>query len=455
MKRLRVALVEASAASTHVYSRVYLPRVGIPTLAALVKELGHECEVWFQAMSPVDAERLSQFDIVGIGSLTNTITEAYRLADACKRPGNTVVMGGPHVTFSAAEALEHCDYVVLGEGDVAFPAMVSALANGGSARSIPGLAFRLPSGEVERSSPAAAVDYASLPSPDYSLAPQAKDTPPIVVTSRGCPHGCHFCAVKAMFGGKYRFKSSEQVIAELRKVLHRSVCFGDDNFCAHPARTKQLLRDMIAQDAVPRRWAAQMCVGGASDEELLDLMQASRCRIVYVGIESVNAATLRKLGKPHAVKAIETCVQRLHAHNIGIHGMFVVDPDDDVDAVREIVDYAIATDIDTIQICPLTPFPGTRSYDEWQDRLLHRQWSVFDGLHVVVQFTQCSPYDMQTAIHREMSRFYSLRRALSAWRPGRAWRMKYRLGGWYLLRKGYKENAAYIEGLRQGTFPGE
>ena len=449
LRKLRIALVESSVPSSHIYSRTYLPRTGIPILGALVKELGHECDLWFQAVSPLDEEKLRQYDMVGIGSLTNTVVEAYRLADSCKMAGATVVMGGPHVTFSPEEALDHCDYVVMGEGEAAFPALVTALANGGSPENIPGLAFRAPSGDMCCSGVAEAPDYTQLPSPDFSLSPQLTRTPPIVVTSRGCPHDCKFCAVHAMFGGKYRFKSNEQVIAELRPILSRSVCFGDDNFCAQPSRTKRLLREMIAQGAVPLRWAAQMCVKSASDEEMLDLMQETRCRIVYVGIESINPSRLEDFGKPHDVDAIGRCVEGLHAHGVGIHGMFIVCPDDDLEVAREIVDYAIETDLDTIQICVLTPFPGTGSYDEWQDRLLHRNWQYFDGVHVVVRPTKCSPYEMHTAVFREMRRFYTLKRAIGGYRRNRSWRVKYRLGGWYLLRKWDKENAAYIEYLRQ------
>lgn len=450
MKHPRVALVEASSTSTHVYSRTYLPRVGIPTLGALLKGLGYECDLWFQAMSPVSEEQLRQYDIVGIGSLTNTIPEAYRLADSCKRTGNTVVMGGPHVTFMPEEALGHCDYVVIGEGDVTFPALVAALATGESPESIPGLACRLPGGEVHYTGPADAVDFENLPSPDFSLSPQVEPDriPPIVVTSRGCPHNCGFCSVTAMFGRRYRFKKNEQVIAELRPVLNRSVCFGDDNFCAHAPRAKSLLRDMIAQNAVPLRWAGQMCIGAASDEELLDLMQQTRCRIVYVGIESVEPETLKKFGKPHGVEEIGACIENLHDHNIGIHAMFVVDTDDSVQTVREIVDYAIAADIDTIQICPLIPLPGTAVYETLQCRLLHREWRHFDGLHVVVKPSRCSAYDMQMSVLQEMKRFYSLKRVIGAYRRGRGWRVKYRAGGRHLVRRWSKKNADYIERLR-------
>ena len=454
MKRPRVALVEASSSSTHVYSRTYLPRVGIPTLGAILKSLGYECDLWFQSMSAVKEEQLRQYDIVGIGSLTNTVPEAYRLADSCKRTGTIVVMGGPHVTFMPEEALVHCDYVVIGEGDVTFPALVAALAKGESPDAIPGLAYRLPGGDIHYTGPADAVDYANLPSPDFSLSPQVRPgrTPPIVVTSRGCPHNCTFCSVTAVFGRRYRFKQNEQVIAELRPVLNRSVCFGDDNFCAHPTRAKSLLRDMIAQNAVPLRWAGEMCVGDASDEELLSLMQETRCRIMYVGIESVDPETLKKFGKAHEVEAIGRCIENLHNHNIGIHGMFVVGMDDNVETVREIVDYAIATDIDTIQICPLTPLPGTAVYEEFRGRLLHREWGDFDGMHMVVEPRRCSVYDLQMAIVREMQRFYSLKRVVGAHRRGRGWRVKYRTGGHYLIRRWIRENADYIERLRTGFY---
>ena len=431
----------------------YLPRVGIPTLGALLRDLGYECDLWFQSMSKVDDEQLSGYDMVGIGSLTNTIQEAYRLADYCRKRGAAVVMGGPHVTFACEETLDHCDYVVVGEGDVSFPALVEALSNGGATGDVPGIAYRGSGGEMCRTKDSAPVDYENLPSPDFSLSPQVRagKTPPIVTTSRGCPHCCTFCSVTAMFGKRYRFKRNEQVIAELRPILDRSVCFGDDNFCAGPSRTKSLLRDMIAQHAVPRRWAGQMCVGAAANEELLDLMEETRCRIMYVGIESIEPGTLEQFGKAHRVDAVAKCVERLHAHRIGIHGMFVVGMDDDVDTVRRMVDYAIDKDIDTIQICSLTPFPGTSVYDDFEDRLLHKDWRYFDGIHVVVKRDKGTPYELQMAIVRELQRFYSLKRLLGSYRRGRAWRLKYRAGGHVLIKRWVRENREYLDRLHNAS----
>lgn len=446
-----IALVETGSSSTHVYSMTYLPRVGIPTIAAVLKEKGYRCDVYFQSLSEISDEQLGRYDIVGIGSLTNTIPDAYLLADSLKRTGTTVVMGGAHVTFMAEEALGHCDYVVIGEGDVSFPALIEALVRNESPEPIAGLAYSLPNGEIHYTASSAAVDYESLPSPDFSLSPQVNPDrlPPILATSRGCPHDCTFCNVTSVFGKRYRFKQNKQVIDELRPILDRSVCFGDDNFCASRSRTKSLLSDMIAQDAIPLRWAGQMCVGAASDEELLDLMQQTRCRIMYVGIESIDPETLKKFGKAHRVDSIGRCIENLHSRNIGVHGMFVIGIDDDVETPAKIVDFALETDIDTIQICSLTPFPGTAVYRECEDTMLHREWKYFDGMHVVIKRETCSAYDMQAAMVRELKRFYSLGRGLLAYRRGRAWRLKYRLGGYYLMRRWATENADYMERLKQ------
>lgn len=452
LKHKKIALVEASSRSTHVYSMTYLPRVGIPTMGAILKGLGHKCDLWFQAMS-MTADRLRGYDIVGIGSLSSTISEAYRLADFIRDAGGVVVMGGPHATFLPEEALAHCNYVVIGEGDVTFPALVQAIAEDAPPDNIPGLGYRAPDGSVRYTGPAKTVDYENLPSPDFTLSPQVRPEriPPIVATSRGCPHNCTFCSVTAIFGRRYRFKRNDQVIAELRPIQNRSVCFGDDNFCANPARTKSLLQDLIAHKAVPRRWSGQMCVGAEEDDDLLDLMQKTRCRIMYIGVESIKPETLKQFRKAHKdADAAGRCIERLHGHDIGVHGMFVVGLDDDEGTVREIVDYAIGCDLDTIQIFPLIPFPGTAAYEKHKGEFLHRDWDYFDGMHVVVKPHKCSAYDLQMAILREMRRFYSLNRILRAYRSKRGWRVKYRAGGHFLLRRWIDENAGYIERLRTG-----
>lgn len=449
MKKITIGLIEATSSLTHVYSRTSLPRVGLATLGAILNKKGYTCDIWIKPITDSERQKLKTYDVVGIGSLSSTIDEAYSLADELRAHGVTVVMGGPHVSFLTEEALGHCDYVVRGEGDLAFPALIDALNDKTPVDGIQGVSFNDQNSEKHIGEFSPHIDLSTCPSPDFLCSPQIskKDIPPIVITSRGCPHNCSFCSVTPIFGRKYRFKSHEQVIEEIRPVQHRSICFGDDNFCANPVRTKSLLREMIAKDAVPLRWSGQMCVDAASDMEMLSLMQKTRCRIVYVGIESVDPETLKKYGKIHHLDAIKRCVDNLHKHDIGIHGMFVVDTHDKPDAAEKIVDAAIDLDIDTIQVFSITPFPGTRAYDDNKDRVLHQDWTKYDGMHVVVRPEHLTPHELQKNIIHQMQRFYSMKRVLGSYKKGRAWRIKYRLGGNILLRKWIKENNSYMSML--------
>lgn len=450
MKAPKIALVEATSPKTHVYSRTYLPRVGVATLGAILKERGYRCDVWIKPMNAAEQKNLETYDIVGIGSLSSTIQEAYAMADGLRKKNIPVIMGGPHVTFMPDEALTHCDYVVTGEGEETLPLLVESILKKEPLNGLKGVSHRKSDGSVYHGGMPDPIDFELAPSPDFLLSRQVStDTiPPIVVTSRGCPHDCSFCSVTPIFGRKYRFKSHEQVIAELRPIQHRSVCFGDDNFCANPVRTKSLLKELIAKKAVPLRWSGQMCVSAAYDKELLSLMQETRCRIVYVGIESVNIDTLKKYGKKHQPEMLAQCVKNLHDHHIGIHGMFVIDKNDDPDTAKQIVDAAISLDIDTIQVFSLTPFPGTRAFQENKDCLIHQDWSKYDGMHVVVYPETGSAHALQMNIINEMKRFYNPFRAIMSYRKHRGWRVTYRLGGHLLLRRWMRENSGYVDGLK-------
>ena len=448
VRSLRIALIEPETPMTYAYGKAYVPRVGLPALCALVTQLGHKCDLWFQSLSALDEPRLREYDIIGITSLTNTIGEAYRLAKSCKRNANVVVMGGPHVTFCPEEALKHCDYVVLGEGEATFPALVTALAERHSPQGIPGLALRLPSGQLQCGA-SCPVDYSALPSPDFSgCSRYAKKPPPIVVTARGCRHDCTFCAVKAIFGSQYRFKRNDQVIAELRPILDENVFVADDNFCADTERAKRLLGDIVAENAAPRSWSTQMCVEGTPDAELLRLMHETGCYMVYLGIESADSSVLRDFRKPHRCEDIDRSIEALHAHSIGVHGMFVIHPDSDVGDISRMADYALDADIERMQICALTPFPGTPAYEQWRTRLLPYDWQYFDGLHVVVRPTRCSPYDVQIAAYEAMRRFYRERPKKARGRD-LYWRWKDSKMAAYILPRWLRENAAYVDGLRR------
>ncbi len=216
-----------------------------------------------------------------------------------------MVIGGAHVTFMADEALEHADYVARGEGgEQLMLELIDALDGRRELHDIDGLSFRRDGEAVHNAPRERCTDLDVLPFPDLRLVVGSeKLTTMPIMTSWGCPFACNFCSVTAMFGRKYRFRSAESVIAELKDKRPHRIFFYDDNMAADKTRLKQLLQMMIDEDLVIP-WSAQVRIDVVRDKELLELMRASGCELVYLGLESVNQATLDGYKKSQTVDDI-------------------------------------------------------------------------------------------------------------------------------------------------------
>jgi radical SAM superfamily enzyme YgiQ (UPF0313 family) len=411
MKIRKITLVEPKAPGYHVYSRIALPRLGLPLLGAMEKARGREVSVYCQDLLPLDFDDLLRSDLVGISTTTSTAPEAYRIAERARAAGVPVVLGGSHVSFMADEALRYADYCVRGEGEETFSELIDALESGSEPVGVKGLSYRRGEEIVHNPDRGLICDLDRLPFPDLSLIrghERISVTP--VATSRGCPFGCNFCSVTRMFGRGYRFRSPENVVEELKSLQAEKVFFYDDNFTANRAHTKELLDKMLSAGVTPG-WTAQVRADVARDRELLRLMRRSNCYFVYIGFESVNPATLAEFEKGQKVEEIVESIRVLHEHGIMIHGMFVLGSDSDTkQTIRDTVKFALRQRIDTVQLMSLTPLPGTPVFAqmESENRLLTRDWSLYDGLHVVYNPKGMTPYDMQKEMMLATRRFYSL-----------------------------------------------
>lgn len=114
---MRITLIEPAAPGFHVYSFVKQIRLGLPLLGALLTRQGHTVRIYAESLSEVDWSDVLASDLVGISTTTSTAIRAYRYAQKVRDAGIPVIMGGPHVTFLADEAMDFCDYVVRNEGE--------------------------------------------------------------------------------------------------------------------------------------------------------------------------------------------------------------------------------------------------------------------------------------------------------------------------------------------------
>ncbi|MEM1447767.1 MAG: radical SAM protein [Planctomycetota bacterium] len=374
------------------------PLTGIH-LAALTPAR-HEVRVVHQQVETVDLD--TDADVVALTFFSGFAAEAYRLADAFRARGKTVIVGGPHATYWPEEALEHCDAVALGEADELWPRMLDD-AEEGRLRPI----YRGPPPSL-----------AGLPTPRYDLLPRSFFVPRVVQATRGCPFSCSFCTVPGLNPG-FRTRPVEDVLRDIdhddfphwwqRKV----VWFWDDNLTARRSYVKALLRAMIPRK---RWWLTQASLDIVRDPELLDLMEASGCIGIFFGIESFTAESLQHAAKPqNRIEEYRRAVDHLHERGICVMAGFVAGFDgDDAEGIVAMADRLQEVGVDVPFLSVLTPYRGTPLYDEMEERgrlLQDVERAAFNGYNVTFRPERLAPDELLTA-HREL-----WRRAFS---PGRA-----------------------------------
>ncbi len=380
-------------------TRNFMPHLWMFLLQALTPP-GHEVILIDGNAQPMDEDGIARFvrekkiGLVGIGAMTRMVAKAYRMADAVRAAGVPVVMGGPHVTEEFNEALgrdggpRHADAVALGEADETWPKIVADAARGELKE------IYAPVDDFGQERKPTLQDYPAIPweSLDISqfnlvpkfLAPLLRRVPEKwgtfriipVESGRGCPYGCEFCTVTGFFGDSIRFRTNESVVNELLLLKARAqseggqiaVFFIDDNFAINVKRTKSLLRAIIAANAQVY-WIAQVSANLLRDEELIDLIAASGCIWIFIGMESIDPANLASVSKgfnkPGEYAAV---LDRLAQRNVFAITSFIFGMDNDTPGVAERTLKEIRTWAPGLPVFGLlTPLPGTPLYTKLAD----------------------------------------------------------------------------------------
>ncbi|MDD8044493.1 MAG: radical SAM protein [Verrucomicrobiota bacterium] len=341
-----------------------LPSLGLLTLAGMTPA-EHRLEyVEVPDLQQLDALP-TELDLAAISTYSAQIDEAYELADWFRTKGVPTVIGGPHVTAVPEEAAQHCDAVVVGEGECAWPQVLEDVERGRLQRY-----YR---------SDRDGFDLADAPMPAFELLDISKYNRLTVQTSRGCPHQCEFCASSVVLTQKYKQKPAEKVIAEIERILtiwaHPFLEFADDNSFVNHAYWRELLGRLKGKGL---RWFAETDLSVAEDDALLELMRESGCAQVLIGLESpveagLTGLELRNDWKHRKLPDYRDAIRTIQGHGITVNGCFVIGLDGHTtDIFDQVLDFVRETELYEVQITVLTPFPGTPLYArlEAEDRLL-------------------------------------------------------------------------------------
>ncbi|MHA1111632.1 MAG: B12-binding domain-containing radical SAM protein, partial [Promethearchaeota archaeon] len=414
-----IAFIEPRNEHLHIYSRFEIPRLGSLLLATIMKDLGFQAKAYFLKDSEIRKLNLRP-DLICISTITSTALTAYNLAIHYRSLGIPVVMGGPHVSALPEEAIQYSDFVIEGEGEKSLPLLVKALQGEHDLNQIPGLLWK-DGTKIHQNEPNSHIqNLDENPIPDWSLMEfgnnlgrgiTRKRAIPIQ-TSRGCPHDCSFCSVTQMFGKKFRYRSTESIINEIKQFDpgKHSLFFVDDNFTASRKRSIELLDAMIDEGLDKFSWSTQVRVEIARDKELLYKMHKAGCRFLYIGFESVNPESLVEMNKHQTKESIEFAIKEIRKSGMHIHGMFVFGFDSDtIESCKTTVRFAIKHKIDSVQFLILTPLPGTKFYSQMveENRITDRDWKEYDAHHVKFEPKNMTLSELQSMQIRGHRRFYS------------------------------------------------
>lgn len=304
-------------------------------------------------------------DIIAFSVETYTAKRAYILSKKYKTEKNIIVMGGFHACVMPDEILKYADSVLIGDAEDTWGTFLADCAKGA-------LKTRYVSNEE---TPLTCLhDDSSIYRHNYYNIG-------VYQISRGCKFNCDFCSIKTMYKC-VRKKTADMVVEELKQAKEKIIFFVDDNLFYDKASAIELFRKIAP---LKKKWACQISMDAARDDELLKEMKKAGCFLVLMGFESLNPESLKEMHKAANTTAdYEEVIQRIYHHKLLIYGTFVLGCDgDQPDIFDKTYRFAVKNKMAVTNFNPLIPMPGTGIYKRMEDenRLLYKKWWLSDHYH--------------------------------------------------------------------------
>ncbi len=314
-----------------------------------------------------------------------------------KLPGVKTVAIGGHVTALPEESLRAVpvDFVIRGEPEATASELLFALKGEKKIEDICGVSYR--EGRSIRHNPDRPLieDIDRLPFPARDLLPNGKYSAPfarrkpfgLILTARGCPFGCVYCATRGYYGKSWRPRSVESVLAELGEMVSRyglrDIGFWDDTFTIKRERVEAICRGIIAR----RLGIEWICLARVDtvDQEMLALMKRAGCYQIQFGVESGDEEVLKRLGKNTTVAQIRDAFRWSREAGIDPAAFFMFgNPGETRESVEKTIALALEIPAAFASFNVNTPYPGCELFEEMKDRL-GGDWTQLDAKHASYQ----------------------------------------------------------------------
>jgi radical SAM superfamily enzyme YgiQ (UPF0313 family) len=376
------------------------PPIGLGIVAALTPD------TWDVILLDENWESFTyqEADLVGITAFTASAPRAYEIAALYRKQGIPIVMGGIHASMCTEEALQFVNTVVSGEAEAVWPQVIRD--------------FDL--GQMQQVYQSEHIDIKNalcprrdLFHPDYMFAS--------VQTSRGCPMDCEFCSVTAFNGRRYRRRPPSQVLAELESIPQKLLFIVDDNIIGYGKESQDQALEIfkaMAERKLNKWWFCQASINFADNEDVLYWAAKAGCKMVFLGLEAEKLDTLTEVNKQLNIKrgvdSYDAIIRRIQKAGIAVLGAFIFGMDSDTpEKLCQRAEYMIHSGIDVMQTTVLTPLPGTRLFEKYQQekRLLYadfpKDWSRYDMTKVVHRPGSIDAETLEQEIDKLNTKMYS------------------------------------------------
>ena len=292
-----------------------------------------------------------------------------------RNPALAGILYGSHPTFMPKYCLsaDVVDFIVLREPEESLRQLLLCLQEKGDPALVAGIGFRNQSGEIIITESRPFMNMDDLPIPDRALLPKGIDYFNPVVwrvpyttmqTSRGCPGKCIFCTAPEFYGRKIRFRSTENVMAELREIKaqgFKEVFFRDETFTAYKERNIEICNRMI-EEKLNLTWIANGRVD-MIDRETMALMKKAGCHMVKFGVETGCDEILCNYRKGTTAAQARKAFADANAIGMDTHAHMVIGgPGETPETLEATLRFVKEINPSTASFGLLTPYPGTELF---------------------------------------------------------------------------------------------
>ena len=397
------------------------PSLALLTLANLTPK-EHEVIIENENVESINFDE--KVDLVAITVTVDVMNRAIEIAKEFRKRSVKVVAGGIHITADPKGAYGYFDAICVGMAERIWQRILFDAQND-SLKEIYNDMLSISGQEIV--------------SPDYDIIDNSKYLyTNIISTSRGCPFECDFCYNSSQSVHKaYINRPIEDVIREIKTLRTRHIMFIDDNFIGNPSWTKKFLAQI---KPLGLKYNAAVTSNIVDMPDILDDLKESGCQSLFIGFESINDKAIDSVNKvQNSVGKYERLVEELHKRGIMINASFVFGLDEDDSSVFEkTLDWIVKNKIETVTSHILTPYPGTRLYENLhkQGRITDFDLSKYNTANVVYRpknMTQEELYEGYLWIYKEVYSFKNIIKRLPSskkqWIPYLAFNLLYRRFG--------------------------